>query len=69
MEWLEARRDWGYTLDYVRPIWLMLQQPTPDDYVIATGEAHSVREFLEAAFLNAGLDSHDCVRTHGRHQR
>jgi GDPmannose 4,6-dehydratase len=53
---LEARRDWGYAPDYVRAMWLMLQQDTPDDYVIGTGEAHSVREFLELAFARAGLD-------------
>ena len=47
---LEARRDWGYAPDYVEAMWLMLQQEAPDDYVLATGETHSVREFLEAAF-------------------
>ena len=52
---LEAKRDWGYAKEYVEAMWLMLQQPTPDDYVIATGETHSVREFLEAAFKQAGL--------------
>ena len=53
---LEAKRDWGYARDYVEAMWLMLQQEQPDDYVIATGEAHSVREFLEEAFSYAGLD-------------
>jgi GDPmannose 4,6-dehydratase len=53
---LESRRDWGYAGDYVRAMWLMLQQPIPDDYVIATGETHSVREFVEAAFAAAGID-------------
>ncbi len=53
---LDSRRDWGYAGDYVRAMWLMLQQPTPDDYVIATGETHSVREFVEAAFTAAGID-------------
>jgi GDPmannose 4,6-dehydratase len=53
---LEARRDWGYAPDYVRAIWLMLQQDQPDDYVIATGETHSVRELVEIAFNHAGLD-------------
>jgi len=53
---LEARRDWGYAGDYVEAMWLMLQQPEPDDYVIATGESHSVKEFLEAAFGYVGLD-------------
>ncbi len=53
---LEAKRDWGYARDYVRAMWLMLQQEKPDDYVIATGETHSVRELVEAAFDRAGLD-------------
>jgi GDPmannose 4,6-dehydratase len=53
---LEARRDWGFTGDYVEAMWLMLQHPTPTDYVVATGEAHSVREFVELAFAVAGLD-------------
>jgi GDPmannose 4,6-dehydratase len=53
---LEARRDWGYAPDYVRGIWLMLQQEKPDDYVLATGETHSVREFVQIAFDHVGLD-------------
>ncbi len=53
---LDAKRDWGYAGDYVEAMWQMLQQPEADDYVIATGETHSVREFLEAAFSYAGLD-------------
>ncbi len=53
---LEARRDWGYAPDYVRAMWLMLQQDHPDDYVVATGETHSVREFCQAAFDYVGLD-------------
>ena len=53
---LDAKRDWGFAGDYVEAMWLMLQQPEPDDYVVATGEAHTVREFLEAAFDHAGLD-------------
>ena len=53
---LEARRDWGYAGDYVRAMWMMLQQETPDDYVVATGETHSVREFCAAAFGVLGLD-------------
>jgi GDPmannose 4,6-dehydratase len=53
---LEAKRDWGYAKEYVEAMWLMLQQDRPDDYVIATNETHSVREFLEAAFAHAGLD-------------
>ena len=52
---LQARRDWGHAKDYVRGMWLMLQQEEPDDYVIATGETHSVEEFLEYAFEHAGL--------------
>jgi GDPmannose 4,6-dehydratase len=58
---LEARRDWGYAGDYVRGMWLMLQQPRPDDYVLATGETHSVRELCEEAFSHLGLDYHDYV--------
>jgi GDPmannose 4,6-dehydratase len=53
---LEARRDWGYAPEYVEAMWRMLQQDRPEDYVIATGEAHSVREFLEEAFGFVGLD-------------
>jgi GDPmannose 4,6-dehydratase len=53
---LDAHRDWGFAGDYVRAMWLMLQQDAPDDYVIATGEAHSVRELVEVAFGHAGLD-------------
>jgi GDPmannose 4,6-dehydratase len=53
---LEAKRDWGYAPDYVEAMWMMLQADAPDDYVIATGETHSVREFLELAFSHAGLD-------------
>jgi GDPmannose 4,6-dehydratase len=58
---LEARRDWGWAPDYVRAMWMMLQQDRPDDYVIATGETHSVREFAEIAFAAAGLDYRDYV--------
>jgi GDPmannose 4,6-dehydratase len=53
---LQARRDWGYAGDYVRAMWLMLQQDQPADYVIGTGEAHSVQEFVEVAFGHLGLD-------------
>ena len=56
---LKARRDWGHAKDYVRGMWLMLQQEEPDDYVIATGETHSVEEFLEHAFRHAGLGNWD----------
>jgi len=53
---LEAKRDWGFAGDYVEAMWLMMQQPTPDDFVIATGETHSVRELCEVAFARVGLD-------------
>jgi GDPmannose 4,6-dehydratase len=53
---LDARRDWGHARDYAEGMWLMLQQPQPDDYVLATGEAHSVREFVELAFTEVGID-------------
>ena len=53
---LDSQRDWGWAPDYVRAMWLMLQQPEPDDYVIATGETHSVREFCQIAFEHVGLD-------------
>jgi len=66
---LEARRDWGYAREYVEAMWLMLQQPQPDDFVIATGETHSVREFLEAAFTHAGLDWRGHVEVDPRHYR
>lgn len=60
---LDAKRDWGYAGDYVRAMWLMLQQDTPDDYVVATGETHSIEEFLTLAFAEAGLDDwHRYVR-------
>ena len=58
---LEARRDWGYAGDYVKAMWLMLQQEEPDDYVIATGETHSVRELCEVAFGAVGLDYNEYV--------
>jgi GDPmannose 4,6-dehydratase len=58
---LDARRDWGFAGDYVRAMWLMLQQQAPGDYVVATGEAHSVRELLELAFSLVDLDYHDFV--------
>jgi GDPmannose 4,6-dehydratase len=53
---LDAKRDWGYAPDYVKSMWLMLQQNEPDDYVVATGETHSVKEFVEKAFESVGLD-------------
>jgi GDPmannose 4,6-dehydratase len=58
---LEASRDWGYAGDYVQAMWLMLQQARPDDYVIATGETHTVRELCELAFARAELDWRDWV--------
>jgi GDPmannose 4,6-dehydratase len=58
---LEAQRDWGFAGDYVKAMWAMLQQDTPDDYVVSTGETHSVREFCEIAFDQAGLDWNDFV--------
>jgi GDPmannose 4,6-dehydratase len=58
---LEARRDWGHAADYVRAVWMMLRRDVPDDYVVATGETHSVREFCEKAFDLAGLDYRDHV--------
>jgi GDPmannose 4,6-dehydratase len=59
---LEAQRDWGYAEDYVRAMWLMLQRDTPDDFVIATGETHSVRELCEVAFTSAGLNYEEFVK-------
>lgn len=66
---LEARRDWGYAPEYVEAMWLMLQQDRPDDFVLATGENHSVQEFCEAAFSHAGLDWERHVRQDPRYQR
>ena len=60
---LEAQRDWGHARDYVRAMWRMLQQPSPDDYVVATGETHTVREFAELAFDCVNLDYRKYVRT------
>jgi GDPmannose 4,6-dehydratase len=66
---LDAKRDWGHAADYVEAMWLMLQQDRPDDYVIGTGETHSVREFLELAFGHVGLDWRDFVREDPRYFR
>ena len=66
---LEARRDWGHARDYVEAMWLMLQQDEPDDYVIATGETHTVREFATLAFSIVGLDYLDYVRHDPRYDR
>ncbi|MBP9903775.1 MAG: GDP-mannose 4,6-dehydratase [Verrucomicrobiota bacterium] len=66
---LDAKRDWGYAKEYVEAMWLMLQQDQPDDYVIATNETHSVREFLEVAFAHAGLDWQKYVEIDARYHR
>jgi GDPmannose 4,6-dehydratase len=66
---LDAKRDWGFARDYVEAMWLMLQQPKPDDYVIATGETHSVREFLEEAFSYVGLQWQDYVKVDEKYFR
>jgi GDPmannose 4,6-dehydratase len=66
---MDARRDWGYAPDYVRAMWMMLQQDSPDDYVIGTGESHSVLEFLELAFAHANLDWHKFVEIDPRYFR
>jgi GDPmannose 4,6-dehydratase len=63
---LDARRDWGYAGDYVRAMWLMLQQDQPDDYVVGTGQTHSVREWCQAAFGPMGLDYADYVKVDPR---
>lgn len=66
---LDARRDWGYAKEYVYAMWLMLQQEKPDDYVIATGETHTVREFCEAAFAHLDLDWKKYVKYSDRYER
>ena len=66
---LDAKRDWGYAKEYVEAMWLMLQQDKPDDYVIATGETHSVREFLEESFKYVGLDYKKYVEFDKRYLR
>jgi GDPmannose 4,6-dehydratase len=66
---LDAKRDWGYAKEYVEAMWLMLQQEKPDDYVIATGETHSVREFLDEAFRHVGLDWNKYVALDERYLR
>jgi GDPmannose 4,6-dehydratase len=66
---LDARRDWGHAKDYVEAMWLMLQAPEPEDFVIATGEAHSVRELCEEAFAVAGLDWKEFVEVDPRYFR
>ena len=66
---LDAERDWGYAKDYVEAMWLMLQQEAPEDYVVATGETHSVRELVDLAFAHVGLAPKDYVRTDPRFLR
>jgi GDPmannose 4,6-dehydratase len=67
---LDAQRDWGFAGDYVEAMWMMLQQPTGDDYVVATGETHSIREFLDLAFAHVGIDDwHGHVRQDPRFMR
>ncbi len=66
---LDAKRDWGFAGDYVEAMWLMLQQEEPDDYVVATGKAHSVREFLEGAFSCVDLDYRDFVEIDPKYYR
>jgi GDPmannose 4,6-dehydratase len=66
---LDAKRDWGYAGDYVEAMWLMLQQEEPDDYIIATGETHTVRELLELAFGHVKLDWKKYVKIDPRYYR
>lgn len=66
---LDSKRDWGYAKDYVQAMWLMLQQDQPDDYVVATNETHSIREFLDIAFNHVNLDWHDYVEFDARYLR
>src|SRR5262249_49348373 len=66
---LDAKRDWGYAPEYVEAMWRMLQQPEPDDYVIATGETHTVREFLDEAFSLVNLDPDKHLRIEPRFHR
>lgn len=66
---VDAKRDWGYAKDYVEAMWLMLQQPKGDDYVVATGETHSVREFLDIAFQYVGVDWREHVKIDPRYYR
>jgi GDPmannose 4,6-dehydratase len=66
---LDASRDWGYAGDYVRAMWLMLQQETPDDFVVGTGESHTCREFVQIAFQHVGLDPDQYVQIDPRLMR
>jgi GDPmannose 4,6-dehydratase len=66
---IEGRRDWGFAGDYVEAMWLMLQHDTPDDYIVATGVTHSVRDVLDHAFARVDLDWHDYVEQNTRYER
>ena len=66
---LEAKRDWGFAKEYVEAMWLMLQQDEPQDFVIATGETHSVRDFVESAFDHVGLEWEKYVKTDAEYHR
>ena len=66
---LDAKRDWGYAKDYVEAMWLMLQQPEGDDYVVATGETHSIREFLDLAFGSVNRDWNEFVKIDPKYYR
>src|SRR5262249_2791476 len=66
---LDSKRDWGYAKEYVEAMWLMLQQDEPDDYVIATGETHSVRDFLEEAFSYLGLSWQEYLKIDSKYYR
>jgi GDPmannose 4,6-dehydratase len=66
---LDAKRDWGYAPEYVEAMWLMLQQDNPDDYVVATNETHSIKEFLEVAFGHVNIDWQDYVKYDARYER
>src|SRR5262249_38623940 len=66
---LDAKRDWGYAAEYMHAVWLMLQQDKPDDYVIATGETHTVRDFLDEAFGYVSLDWREYVAIDSRYYR
>ena len=66
---LDAARDWGFARDYVEAMWMMVQQPEGDDYIITTGDVHTVRDFLEATFAMVGLDWHEYVRQDPRYMR
>ena len=66
---MEAYRDWGFAGDYVKAMWMMMQHDKPDDWVIATGESHSVKEFAEIAFKHVGLNWDEFVETSSKYER